>query len=356
VDNELTGNDDILNLDAVSDFQGTSSIVGSYEFPIAPWVSYLGTDRLRGRVYASWDEYTARDLGFTGNNFSGNDQTVGLEATYNIYNYRTFFLDAIQGGRFQHLQVKSAIEQSNANVDYFIPYLGLRAQDDRQTFSYFAAANVEGGFGGDSEQVLSNLGRVKPTRDWLVVQPSGQLSVFLEPLLFPDAFNSGQSTLAHEFVILGHAQYAFDARLAPQFEETVGGFATVRGYPEAETAGDTVYVGTAEYRFHIPRALGIEPNPSTILGEPFRWAPQQPYQRPDWDLIFRAFLDAGRVTQDQILPGESNDTLVGAGAGLELQLRQNIDIRGDWGMALTNIKNGTQAGSNRFTLIMTLLY
>lgn len=357
VDNELTGNDDILNLDAVTDFSGTSSIVGSYEFPIAPWVRYLSTDKLRGRVYASWDEYTARDLGFPGNNFSGDDQTLGAEAIYNIYNYRTFFLDAIAGGRAEHLQVKSAIEDTDANVDYFIPYTGIRAQDNERTFSYFGALNVEGGFGGDSAQVITNLGRVRPNRDFLLAEPSGQLSVFLEPLFAPDTFKSGQGTLANEFVILGHAQYAFDARLAPQFEQTVGGFSTVRGYPEAETSGDTVYVGTAEYRLHIPRLLGVEPNPSTtIFGEPFRWAPQQPYQNPDWDLIARAFFDAGRVIQDRILPGEYNDTLLSAGAGLELQLRQNIDIRGDWGMALTNVKNGTQAGSSRFTLLVTLLY
>src|SRR5208337_91005 len=41
VDNQLSGNDDILNLDALTDFNESTNATGSYEFPIAADVPSL---------------------------------------------------------------------------------------------------------------------------------------------------------------------------------------------------------------------------------------------------------------------------------------------------------------------------
>ena len=108
----------------------------------------------------------------------------------------------------------------------------------------------------------------------------------------------------------------------------------------------------------MARALSASPNPTNlnVFGEPFRLTPEQTYQRPDWDLIARGFVDAGQVLQSRQVTGEYNDTLLSAGAGLELQLRQNIDIRGDWGIVLAGLGGRVGVGSSRFNLVVTLLY
>jgi hemolysin activation/secretion protein len=67
-------------------------------------------------------------------------------------------------------------------------------------------------------------------------------------------------------------------------------------------------------------------------------------------------VDFGQVLQTNKVAGEFNDTLLGVGAGAELQIRQNIDIRGDYGIALSSLSNRVKTGSSRFTLIVTLLY
>ena len=50
------------------------------------------------------------------------------------------------------------------------------------------------------------------------------------------------------------------------------------------------------------------------LVEQFLWAPQQPYGRADWDLIFREFYDVGLADindRDDLF--ESDDLIMGAG-------------------------------------------
>jgi hemolysin activation/secretion protein len=357
VDNQLTGNDDILNLDFVTDLDNSMNVVGSYEFPIGITPS-LGTDRLRGRVYGTWDQYTAADLGFAGDNFEGNDYSAGVEAIFNVYQRHTMFVDVIGGARYQNSEVKSSFAQTKSSADYVVPYAGLRIEDNKLTYNYSASVNVEGGITSADQATLGQLGRADPDKFFILAQPNAYASFYLEPLIDPGDFDAGHGTLANEVYVSFRGQYAFNYRVIPQFEQTAGGFYSVRGYPEAVTSGDTVLLATAEYRFHLPRALGIAPNPTNfkVFGDPFRFLPEQPYQRPDWDLIFRGFIDGGQVLQSAIVAGESNDTLVGAGVGAELQIYQNIDIRGDWALALSNLSDRVKTGSSRFTVLVTLLY
>jgi hypothetical protein len=357
VDNELTGNDDILNVDVVTDLDRSTNVVASYEFPLVSNRNF-GTDRLRGRVYGTWDQYTAADLGFAGDNFKGNDYSGGIEAIFNVYQQHDLFVDIIGGARYQDSQVQSSLSQTKSSAGYLVPYAGARIEQTKLTYNFAVAMNVEGGITSASEATLDQLGRAAPDKSFILAQPNAYGSFYLEPLIDSGDFDAGRSTLANEIYLSFRGQWAFNYRVIPQFEQTAGGFYSVRGYPEAVTAGDNVLLATAEYRFHLPRALGIEPNPTNfkVFGDPFRFLPQQPYQRPDWDLILRGFIDGGQVLQSAIVAGESNDTLVGAGVGAELQIYQNIDIRGDWALALTNLTDRVKTGSSRFTVLVTLLY
>jgi hemolysin activation/secretion protein len=137
-------------------------------------------------------------------------------------------------------------------------------------------------------------------------------------------------------------QYAFDNRLVPGFQRVAGGMYSVRGFKQSLVAGDSVFLGSLEYRFHLPRACAVgAPINLPGFGE-FRLVPEQPGGRPDWDLIFKLFVDAGRVLTSDRERFEDHYTLVGAGAGVELQIRRNVTMRLDGGWALDDVtRRGT---------------
>jgi hemolysin activation/secretion protein len=93
------------------------------------------------------------------------------------------------------------------------------------------------------------------------------------------------------------------------------------------------------------------------MGGPFRAAPQYVYGRPDWDLILKAFVDAGYVFQNGNLPFEVNNTLIGAGIGMEFLYKSNLKVRMDWGFALHDLEFGlAEAGSSRLYVTGTFLW
>jgi hemolysin activation/secretion protein len=185
--------------------------------------------------------------------------------------------------------------------------------------------------------------------------------VFLELLLNREAWEDPStpesSTLAHEVALSFRGQYAFDKRLIPQVEQVLGGLYTVRGYPESVIAGDTALIGSVEYRYHVPRALEIEPEPRELFGETFRTAPQYVYGHPDWDLILKGFVDIGRSIISDPFSFEDDETLIGAGIGVELLYRRNLNVRLDWGFALEDLDSrDVNSGSNRLHLVATILF
>jgi hemolysin activation/secretion protein len=78
---------------------------------------------------------------------------------------------------------------------------------------------------------------------------------------------------------------------------------------------------------------------------------------PDWDLIFKGFLDVGRTFISDRLSFEDDETLIGAGVGLELIYRRNLNLRVDWGFALEDVDStDTDAGSSRVHFVGTILF
>ena len=72
------------------------------------------------------------------------------------------------------------------------------------------------------------------------------------------------------------------------------------------------------------------------------------YGVPDWDLILKGFVDAGRAIISDPFFFESDHTLVGAGIGAEFLYKRNLSLRLDWGFALDSLENpNVTAGSNR---------
>lgn len=363
--NQVTGHDDILTIDYnTAGFDKSHAVYTSYDFPI------LGVYKLRGRGYGSFSNFTASDVGAINQQFNGEEILGGAELSLNVFQHRDAFIDIVGGARYQRERVDNKVPGQAFNkllnrgtAEFIVPYAGLRYFRGGETASSHASLQFLYGSTGARRAQLDRL-RTNADSEFLILQGDYSTSFFLEPLLNAAAFRSGQSgSLANEIAFTVRGQYSLkNDRLVPEMESTAGGFYSVRGYPESVAAGDQSVIGTIEYRYHIPRGLPVTAaaQESHLFGKPFHGRPTETYGRPDWDLILRGFFDAGAVYNNRKLAFERDNSLYGAGVGVEFQFRQNIDLRADWGVALTDVNSPgvkeVTKGSNRFHFSFLFLY
>jgi hemolysin activation/secretion protein len=355
VHNQLTNSDDVLSFDyRTAGFDDSHAVTASYVRPFP-------NDRIRWRVYGDYAEYTADQVGFFGDEFLGESWTVGADISANIYQDRELFVDLVGGFRVQYVEVDDRATLVNGQEHFAIPYVGLTLDRTTEWFSTLGQVTMQWQVGSTDEDEVAALGRTLPDDDWTVLQWFFHHSTFLEPWLdraaWEDPTTPESSTLAHELTLSCRGQYAFGDRLIPQAESVIGGLYSVRGYPESVVAGDSVVVGSIEYRLHLPRTFSVQAEPREIFGEPFRVAPQFVYGRPDWDLVLKGFLDVGHADISDSLFFEDDHTLVGVGVGVELYYRRNLNARLDWGFALRELEEaGVSEGANRVHFVVTWLF
>lgn len=367
--NQLTNADDILTIDySTVEFEDTHAILGAYQRPI--------TERLRFRVRGLYSEFVASDLGLAGEDLSGDEWSVGGDLVYTIIQDGPLFFDLVGGIDYRNISSTNEFYLFDpftgdpgpftGEEDFLIPHIGLEVE--RLTDTAQTRADLDFSFNIDdaNEEDLFGLGRGDPTtgagapdEHFVIVGAGFEHSFYLEPVLAPqrwrDLSDPSWSTLAHELAFGLRSQFTTN-RLVPQMQSVQGGLYTVRGYEEAQVAGDSSVRVTAEYRLHLPRLLGINDATKTpMFGRPFRFTPDTPYGRADWDLQFKAFVDAARVMHNDPIPGEVNETLVGAGLGVEASLLNNVSARLDWAVALEDAGR-TDAGDHRLHFVLTLLY
>jgi hemolysin activation/secretion protein len=269
-------------------------------------------------------------------------------------------MDVIVGTKFDAIHVDNTTTDIDGRGNFVMPYVTLHMERTVPIDTISLDLTDMGSLTDASQATRDALGRVNAAQDALIFQGDLNYSLFLEPLFDPHGYEAGKSTLANECYFSLKGQYSFDQRLIAEQQYVLGGLYTVRGYPQSIVAGDSAWVGTAEYRLHVPRVFAVQPQPGELFGDPFRWAPQQAYGRPDWDLILRAFVDSGEVFNASRESFETNATLVGVGVGAELQFRDNMDIRVDYGDALTPIKDAetgqalVNQGSTQVSVVFTL--
>lgn len=359
---QLWGRDDILNLDYITaGFDSVHAFLGSYSLPL----DRLG--RYRFRLGGTWSEFTASDVGIVDEDFSGTGWEARGELQATVFQERQFFLDVFAAARWKRVEVDNEVVDVQGEEDLLLPRLGLRVERLTDLSSLRGELALEWNLAdlADTEQFdLDRLGRLSPDVSYQVLEWNLGWSFFLEPLLHPEAWRDvsdpSWSTLAHELVLSFRGQHAFDRRLIPQAQGVVGGLNSVRGYPESVIAGDTVFIANLEYRFHLPRALEVQPDPGQTLlfGKPFRFSPQQHYGRADWDLVLVGFLDAGRALQSLRLPTfEKHASLLGAGVGLEFRYRHHLTLRVDWATALLELeRQEVESGDSELHFVGTILY
>lgn len=356
INNNLTNHDDILSLGyQTASFQDTHAVNGSYERP------FCCNDRLRWRVDGSYYHYLASDVGLPDADFKGEGYSLGGSIAWNFYQRRALFLDLVGGVQFKHVEVNNEAAALEGDDDFFMPSLALRLERNITAMRTNATIGIEfnaSGIAGTNDN-LDALGRTGADSDFVVLRGEATHSFYLEPFFDRNAESTGG--LAHEIFLSTRGQYAFDNRLIPNEEQVAGGLYTVRGYPESATAGDTVIVGTAEYRYHLAKNLDPNPMPGSLFGHDFRWRPQYQYGPTDWDLILKAFVDAGRVTNSDRQSFESDNTLIGAGIGAELSVSRHFNLRVDWGFALRDLNDAgsgddVNAGDSELSFVLTLIY
>jgi hemolysin activation/secretion protein len=265
-----------------------------------------------------------------------------------------------------HAAVANGATDISSNTDFFLPYFSVGTERLRETYSLVANTQFESnmaGFAGTQHKDFAALGRFDADRHFSVLRWNINGSLWLDPIFYGKEWEEAKvwwkATRSHEIAATFRGQSAVDgARLVPQMEAVVGGFDTVRGYPESYTAADTAVISSFEYRFHVARQC-IEPeserahktkntqqrnsesesptddtdaNPSS-----FAFRPPVAASVADWDLIFRTFIDYAQARNNKMLPGvEANRNLLGAGFGVELQTYKPsfCAIRADVGIAL----------------------
>ncbi|MFQ5514154.1 MAG: hypothetical protein ACE5FG_06900 [Myxococcota bacterium] len=359
---QLTNRDDILRLDYVTGgFDELNAFDGSYDTPLFGW------SRLRARLHGGFSDFDASVFGFPALSFEGERWQVGGDLVANVLQRGELFLDLFAGLRYEEIEVDNPFALAPAEESFLLPRVGAVIERKTDTSHLYLTTHLEmndsGLSGNDGEDLegTAGLGRLRPDEDWTVFRWDASWRGYLEPLLdraaWLDPSSPESSTLAHEVALLFRGQYAFDNRLIPQEQSIAGGFYTVRGYPQAIVAADTIYLGSAEYRFHLPRVLPIRDQALRLplLGD-FRVTPQRVYGLPDWDLILRLFVDGARVELSDPQFLEESQTLLSAGFGAELQLWRNIVARVDLGFALRDLdRRGVESGdSETHVSIMTL--
>ena len=358
---QLTNNDDILSIDYQnSNFSGTQNVNGYYDARVGTLKDF------RWRVTGQWGQYYSSDLGLAEENFNGNNWGVQGDIIWTFLQKGNSFLDFDFGVKGWNAQTNNELFQSTGNANFVTLSGTLDAMALGDTWA------IQGSFGGmytttnaDQEE-LDNLGRIDTSDSYFTMNGSVYGSFYLDPLL-DSSWKSSKSLykpLVHEIFGSLRGQYAFDYRLTPLSQYTMGGLYTVRGFAQSITTGDNALVGTIEYRMHIPRMFSAAVPTGTFpsAAKPFRWVPDSGTGgAPDWDLVFSTFFDGGTVNNNNAYAFEANTPMYSAGVGLDLTILQNVALGVDWGWALNSIDNQSagievDSGSSQFWFTATIVY
>ncbi len=399
---QLANKDDILRLEyTTTDLSRFNSGILNYQFAL------VKPDVLKARVYGLYGQFSAEDVGFSAATFKGDSLTAGAALTWTPLYWHGFPLDITAGGEFMRVTVDNSSTNGKSAVNFMLPYLAIGTDRSTDRFTLATSAQVKGSFSNQNQDQLNGLGRFESDGAFWFMNADLYASIFLEPLLLgkswgdvgADGTRWKRGILANELALIVHSQYALgNRRLIPQLELIAGGASSVRGYPESFTSGDSGFVGSIEYRLHIPRLfkpaasaqakadaakpkiekiapaekVGAATKVAKAGGKPkadeiaatapqpapvpevkndnrsgnspgFRFRPSGPGAGADWDLIARAFLDYGQTYNNRIQVVEADRTMMSVGGGLELQMFKlpgksaiplYMTVRADYGYVL----------------------
>ncbi|MEO0474499.1 MAG: ShlB/FhaC/HecB family hemolysin secretion/activation protein [Planctomycetota bacterium] len=353
VHNQVTNRDDIFSVDYITaGFDDSHVVTMGYRRPL--------DERWQLRFNALYSDFTADQVG-SPLPFTGEDASFGASLAYNFYQGGPLFLDAVGGLEYYYTSANNPGAALEGEANLLLGSLGVELERVTDLAQTRGLIKFMGNLNEGDINDFNTLGRTAPDTQFLVMQYALTTSFYLEPLLNPDAWRDlsdpSTSTLAHEIALGVRGQWAVAGdRLLPTFQAVAGGLYSVRGYEQADVAADSSLIISAEYRFHLPRVFGIEaPRRTQLFDRPFRVAPEAVYGRPDWDLVFKAFVDYAFMDVTDELAFETDENLLGTGLGVEVALKNNVNFRAEWGFALQGAGR-TDAGDSQFHFVLTLVY
>ncbi|MGB0767937.1 MAG: ShlB/FhaC/HecB family hemolysin secretion/activation protein, partial [Phycisphaeraceae bacterium] len=353
VHNQVTNNDDILSIDYItSGFDDSHVVTLNYRRPLDEYWQL--------RLNGLYSNFTADQVG-SPLAFTGEDTAVGASLAFNFFQQDALFLDAVGGLEYYYTSANNPAATLEGEANLLMGSLGVELERITDLAQTRGVVKFRGNLNQGNANDFNTLGRTAPDTQFLVMQYALTHSFFLEPLLNRAAWENiadpSTSTLAHEIALGMRGQWAIaDDRLIPTFQAVAGGLYTVRGYEQAEVAGDSSIILSAEYRFHLPRIFGPQaPTQTPLFDRPFRYVPESVYGRPDWDFVLKAFVDYAFIDVTDELAFETDENLASAGLGFELSVKNNVSVRAEWGFALEDAGR-TDAGDSQFHFVLTLLY
>ena len=355
---QLSNNDDILAIEyQTASFTDNQSVNGYYD-------ARVGTMKnLRWRVTGQWSQYQSSDVGLAGEDFMGNTWGVQADLIWNFYQKGNFFLDFDGSARIWNSQVTNELLVTDASATFLTVSGTIDALALGDTGALQGSIGVAYTGTNANQETLDDLGRTNTSESWITLNGSVYGSFYLDPFLnssWGRKTNRFMKPMAHEIFGSVRGQYAFDNRLTPIAQYTMGGLYTVRGFEQSITAGDSALVGTLEYRLHIPQLFA--PSAPTgsfpLLNRPFRWVTDSANNAgPDWDFVLSAFLDGGTVSNSDAFPFEVNTSMYSAGVGLDLTVLENFALSVDLGFALNSIEElDVQSGSSQLWFTASIVY
>ncbi len=340
---QLTGRDDVLTVNYITaEFDATNAVAASYVRPLDD----LG--RITLTINGAWNEYTASDIGLGLAALEGEGYDAGAELAIELAEIGRGFLHAFAGLQYRRISIDNLLAGVEGETDLLLASAGVRFARAGLTSDTTLSGSIEANLpdiAGTDESDLVFLGRSDADTSFAVLRFEAAHSLFLEPLFDPDGYAGRRGpdamTLAHRLTLSARGQYTPERRLVANLQAIAGGFFTVRGYEEAVASGDSALIASIEYRYSLAAALPPAERAGSLAGRPFRTARQEPYGTADWDIGLRVFADLAVVDNNDRAPGESDETLMGIGVGVDARLWTNLTARADLGVALSDARSQT---------------
>ena len=356
--NQLSNNDDIFRaMYSTDSFQTVHAAYLTYEAPL------FWPDKSRWGISGGYNRFISTELGVFTSLFKGEQWPVSGKLVFLLYQYKNLFIDLIPSLEFRHIYVKNPVTglthgREKGRQNFLFPQLALEVQQTLPGYRFFFNFSVNmtpnAKLGEDRDQ-LDLLGRNDISKKWWFLAGDALYSFYIDPMLYHAS--KVDIPLINEIALRFRGQWSFNYRLIPQIKPILGGFNTIRGYPESILSGDNFYIANVEYLLHIPRML--PPSATTnkkVWGKEFYLKPKYKGGPTDWDLIFRAFLDVGRVTNNNPVAFELDQTLIGTGIGMEFIFSDFLYARWDLGfrgrsVRELNLKHGDARHHGTITFV-----
>ena len=329
---QLTGLDDRLSVSSTLSNTGERrGVLGSYYIPlIRPEVLTLGV----GLGYSSYDAST---FAVTTIDFEGEslffDLSLGMDPLFLRGDKISAGIEV--GMKLENVSAFNSIINRSGGATFFTPRLGVKIEHRGDYWQGQTSLSLKGNVSGISVEDQRALGGVQTIGRYSRVSFQ-HFEVFrLGKLIGSASGGRAGDYLARHFLNLRfQADWALrSGRHLPQHQFITGGTGSVRGYPESPAAGDSGYLFSVEYHFPFFVMDG---------GQEGKLA---------WSFI--PFLDWASTQVNDPYFFESDQTLLGAGLGVEFQLPFGLYARIDFAKPLSELTSagtvldGTRSGDYR---------